>query len=103
MMVDPSTGNHVAAVCDQGNGVCRPDTAGTGKIAIDPSQVSLDPTKRYYISVLPGDAANDFNSANTSNNCANGQTGPTCGHTMGGSPVSFTLNAPACSSPNPVT
>ena len=25
-----------------------------------PSPVALDPTKRYYISVLPGDAANPF-------------------------------------------
>ena len=31
-----------------------------------PSQVALDPTKRYYISVLPGDAANPFNTANAS-------------------------------------
>jgi len=103
MMIDPSTGNHIAAVCDQGNGVCRPDLSGNGKTAIDPSQVSLDPTKRYYISILPGDAANDFNAANTSNNCANGQTGSSCGHTMGGAPVSFAAGALAGASPNPVT
>src|SRR5260370_14185628 len=103
MMVDPSTGNRVAAVCDQGTGVCRPDTAGTGKIAVEPSQISLDPTKRYYTPVLPGDAANDFNSGNTTNSCANGQTGPTCGHSMGGSPITFAANAPAGSTPNPVT
>src|SRR5262249_40209320 len=45
-------------VCDQGNGVCWP---GSQQTAVDPSQVHLDPTKRYYISVLPGDAADPFN------------------------------------------
>ncbi len=105
-MVDPTTGNHVYAICDEGNGVCRPDpnqTTGSGKTPIDPDQITLDPTKRYYISVLPGDAANDFNTANTSNNCANGQTDPSCGHTMGGAPVSFAAGALAGASPNPVT
>ncbi len=53
-VLDPSTGTHVGAVCDIGNGVCRP---GSTKIALDPGQVALDPTKHYYISVLPGDAA----------------------------------------------
>ena len=42
------------AVCDLGDGICRTD-AGT-KTPTDPSQVVLDPNKRYYISVLPGDA-----------------------------------------------
>jgi hypothetical protein len=42
-----------AAVCDVGNGACRP---GTQKTATSPGDVHLDPTKRYYISVLPGDA-----------------------------------------------
>ncbi len=40
-----------SAVCDVGNGACRP---GDTKTAVDPSQVVLDPTKHYYISVLPG-------------------------------------------------
>jgi hypothetical protein len=40
------------AVCDLGNGACR---AGATKTAVDPSQVALDPAKRYYISILPGD------------------------------------------------
>ena len=62
----------VPAVCDVGNGVCR--TTATQQTAVDPSKVSLDPAKRYYISVLPGDAANPFNGA-----------GP--GHTMGGAPI----------------
>src|ERR1700704_616615 len=42
------------AVCDGANGTCR--TTGALKTAVDPSQVVLDPTKHYYISVLPGDA-----------------------------------------------
>jgi hypothetical protein len=42
-----------SAVCDIGNGICRP---GSTKTALDPSQVVLDPAKHYYISVLPGDA-----------------------------------------------
>ena len=63
-----------AAVCDVGNGVCR--TTATQQTAVDPSQVSLDPTKRYYISVLPGDAAAPFETANTSS-----------GHGMGGAQI----------------
>ena len=58
--VDPTTGLHNAVVCDVGNGVCRPDTTGNGMTATLPGQVALDPTKRYYLSVLPGDAANPF-------------------------------------------
>ena len=52
-VLDPGTGNHVNAVCDIGNGACR---AGDTKTPLDPGQVALDPTKHYYISVLPGDA-----------------------------------------------
>ena len=61
-----------------GNGVCRPDTTGQGQAPVLPSQVHLDPTKRYYISVLPGDAANPFESANA-----------IPGHGMGGAPIAF--------------
>jgi hypothetical protein len=43
-----------SSVCDIGNGDCRP---GTTKTAIDPTLAALDTTKHYYISVLPGDAA----------------------------------------------
>ena len=96
-MVDPATGSHVPAVCDVGNGVCRPDPTGNGFTPLNPSQVHLDPTKRYYISVLPGDAANPFIGANGSApaNCAAGpydSTDPTgfntaCGHGMGGAPI----------------
>ena len=73
--VADANGNHGPAVCDIGNGVCRPDTAGNGFTAVLPSQVALDPTKRYYISILPGDAADPFYNA-----------GP-AGHTMGGAPI----------------
>ena len=79
MIVDPSTGNHVNAVCDVGNGACRPDT-GDGTTSggfkwVDPSQVALDPTKRYYLTVFPGDAADPFYGANS------------VGHGMGGTPI----------------
>jgi Bacterial Ig domain/Abnormal spindle-like microcephaly-assoc'd, ASPM-SPD-2-Hydin len=79
----------VPAVCDVGNGNCR--TTGTQQTPVNPSQVTLDPTKRYYISILPGDAANPFNNANNSNDCANGAANATnpaaCGHGMGGAPI----------------
>jgi hypothetical protein len=63
----------VQSVCDIGNGVCEP---GAQKTAVDPSQVALDPMKRYYISILPGDAANPFNTGNA-----------VSGHSMGGAPI----------------
>jgi Bacterial Ig domain/IPT/TIG domain len=63
-----------AAVCDVGNGVCR--TTAIQEAAVDPSQVALDPTKRYYLTVLPGDAANPFEAAGN-------------GHGMGGAPIPF--------------
>jgi hypothetical protein len=44
----------VSSVCDVGNGACRP---GAQKTATLPGDAVLDPTKRYYISVLPGDMA----------------------------------------------
>ena len=81
-------GQHIQVVCDVGNGVCRP---GTQEAPVDPSQVSLDPTKRYYISVLPGDAANPFEAANLSADCVNGAAAAgnpgQCGHGMGGAPI----------------
>jgi hypothetical protein len=98
---DPVSGGHVNAVCDQGNGVCRADATGNGFTPSFPSQVHLDPTKRYYLSVLPGDAANPFENANLSADCTNGvaaATSPgTCGHGMGGAPV-----APVCPANTPV-
>jgi hypothetical protein len=63
----------VNTVCDVGNGACR---AGTQKQAVLPSAVVLDPNRRYYISVLPGDAANPFESGNASG-----------GHAMTGAPI----------------
>ncbi|HWT82258.1 MAG TPA: hypothetical protein VN648_26025, partial [Candidatus Methylomirabilis sp.] len=60
------------------------------------SQAHLDPSKRYYISVLPGDAADPFPSAYTGQPDCNATTGSNpgdfkCGHTMGGAQV-----PPAC-------
>jgi hypothetical protein len=79
---------HINVVCDVGNGVCRP---GAQQTPVDPSQVALDPTKRYYISVLPGDAANPFINVNLSADCANGAAAASnpgqCGHGMGGAPI----------------
>src|SRR5882757_533936 len=73
-MLDPAgTGAHISAVCDIGNGVCQP---GTQQPIVLPSQVVLNPTKRYYISVLPGDAANPFQTGNAQS-----------GHGMGGAPI----------------
>jgi Bacterial Ig domain len=91
----------VPSVCDLGNGVCRP---GAMQTPTDPSQVALDPTKRYYISILPGDAANPFtngggNAVNGQQfsialNCASGPGGADfqppsgkCGHGMGGANI----------------
>jgi IPT/TIG domain len=88
-VVDPSTGSHAPTVCDLGNGACRPDTTGNGSTPVFPSQVVLDPTKRYYISVLPGDAANPF--INGATQACAAYTGvnvpPNCGHGMGGAPI----------------
>ena len=83
--INPVDGTHPTVVCDVGNGACRTDSAGTGFTAVDPSQVVLDPTKRYYISVLPGDAANPFGAgyAGTPDCTTTGH----CGHGMGGTPI----------------
>ncbi len=62
------------AVCDVGNGMCRTDA--TQETPLEPTQVHLDPTKRYYISILPGDAAIPFQT---------GSESP--GHGMGGAPI----------------
>ena len=69
-----------AAVCDLGNGICR--TTATQQAALDPSQVVLDPTKRYYISVLPGDAGNPFAAITPG------------GHGMGGAPIACVPTPP---------
>jgi hypothetical protein len=96
-----------AAVCDIGNGTCRTDGT-TQKAELLPSAVHLDPNKRYFISVLPGDGVNptiggaggpDASGKPFSIATACGSyTGPTgawepggsaalCGHAMGGSQV----------------
>ncbi len=83
-----TAGQHIPAVCDVGNGVCRPDPTQHGKTYVLPGAVALDPTKRYYLSVLPGDAANPFIAGNVSPDCANYVAGAaSCGHSMGGAPV----------------
>ncbi|MBA0087309.1 MAG: Ig-like domain-containing protein, partial [Acidobacteria bacterium Pan2503] len=89
-------GQHIPAVCDLGNGACRPDLTGNGFTPVLPSQVHLDPSKRYYISVLPGDAANPFPSNTGAPSCpSNGAEevagNPNCGHTMSGASI-----PPAC-------
>jgi hypothetical protein len=71
----------VPVVCDVGNGVCR--TTSGQQAPQNPNTVRLDPTKRYYISVLPGDAANSFENLNQ---CLSDPT-PDCGHGMGGAPI----------------
>src|SRR5215469_16124099 len=100
-----TSGQHIPAVCDLGNGACRPDpnctvlpcTTAGGTTPVMPSSVHLDPTKRYYISVLPGDAANPFPSnVSAPTNCnapinPDGTINTSCGHTMGGAQIQ-----PAC-------
>jgi hypothetical protein len=75
------------AVCDVGNGVCR--TTGSEQTAVLPGQVALDPTKRYYISILPGDAANPFGVGylGAPDCSAAGTAAGHCGHGMGGAPI----------------
>jgi hypothetical protein len=62
--------------------LCTPmlQTAGSG---------CLDPNKRYYISVLPGDAAQPFIAgyAGAPDCSAAGVTAGSCGHGMGGAPI----------------
>jgi hypothetical protein len=98
---NPTYGQHIAAVCDLGNGACRPDTTNTGLTHTMPGSVALDPSKRYFISVLPGDAANPFNTGNASGPGAGIGTGcnptpttscPSTGHTMSGAPIPAACN-----------
>jgi hypothetical protein len=78
--VNPATGLHAPVVCDVSNGVCRPDATGNGFTPVLPGQVHLDPTKRYYLSVLPGDAADPFYGAGA------------VGHGMSGAPIGIDPN-----------
>jgi Bacterial Ig domain len=75
------------AVCDVGNGACR--TTASQQTQVDPSQVQLDPKKRYYITVLPGDAAEPFIAGYASApDCSPaGVAAGSCGHGMGGAPI----------------
>ena len=95
------------AVCDVGNGICRTDA--NQQTPVDPSQVHLDPTKRYYLSILPGDAGNPFAAGagapvdlgggksrqfSIAQDCPSGPAGTdfapgtgTCGHGMGGAQI----------------
>ena len=83
---DPATGSHVGAVCDVGNGVCRANA--TQLTALDPSQVHLDPAKSYYLSILPGDAADPFIAGFTGDPSTCGSDpDAVCGHDMGGAPI----------------
>ena len=71
-----------------GDGACR--TTASQQTAVLPGEVALDPTKRYYISILPGDAANPFSAGYTGAPCAaaTATAGSTCiGHGMGGAPI----------------
>jgi len=97
-----TAGQHVQAACD-GYGICTIGATAALPRSL-PGDASLTATNpngtpaSYYLSILPGDSANAFNTANTSDpsiagNCAAG-TQPTgiavsssCGHVMGGSPV----------------
>jgi hypothetical protein len=76
---DPSSGQHVPAACDIGNGVCR---AAPNKTAVLPGQTVLNPAKRYYLSVMPGDAINGN------------------GHSMGGAELVYDTSASAWKSVN---
>ncbi|GAB3626132.1 hypothetical protein PTE30175_00870 [Pandoraea terrae] len=104
---DPASNSHLPAVCDIGNGKCRTDAAQ--QTPVNPGQVVLDPTKRYYLSILPGDAGNPFASGAGAPVTMNGTTRPfsiatdcgtyavgaakwlpgtgTCGHGLGGAPL----------------
>ncbi|HEX9031736.1 MAG TPA: Ig-like domain-containing protein [Streptosporangiaceae bacterium] len=91
--LDPTTGLHSPVVCDVGNGVCRADPTSVGSTQVQPSQVHLDPTKRYYLSVLPGDAANPFIAGCGGAPGSTTSTGGTClGHGMGGAPIGIDPN-----------
>ena len=90
-----------ATACDIGNGICEtPATLPSGssvatqRTPVDPSQVHLDPSKRYYISVLPGDAAQPFIAGYAGSPDCAGTKGGVCGHGMGGAPVPAACNIP---------
>jgi hypothetical protein len=98
-----TAGQHVPAICDT-TGICSPAAAGvTSRPISRPDQVSLTATNpdgtpaRYYISILPGDAANAFNTGyalapttncfRTTGTTPTGQSVPLCGHSMSGAAI----------------
>ncbi|HYM05341.1 MAG TPA: DUF1565 domain-containing protein [Terriglobales bacterium] len=96
----PTYLQHVPAVCDLGAGACRADATGNGFTPVLPSQVHLDPGKRYFISVLPGDAGNPFPAYLGQPDCGatgvpgtSGGNSAECGHTLGGAEVPAVCNA----------
>src|SRR5207248_777619 len=103
----PTFGQHISAVCDLGNGVCRPDTSGSGLAQHSPGEVYLDPTKRYYLTIFPGDAGNPFANGNLSADCTTGTASApepgACGHGRGGDPVRCTITPPATTCSFPTT
>ena len=111
---DPASQQHLPTTCDVGNGVCRTDNTAGQQVPVDPGEVHLDPNKRYYLSILPGDAGNSFSAGAGAPVPVNPQNpnGPTrqfsiaqdcgpyslgaskwapgtgiCGHGMGGTPI----------------
>ena len=99
-------GGTTAVACDIGNGACR---AAAQKTALNPSTVHLDPAKRYYLSVLPGDGVNPtlagsggpietspgvFRQFKVPDDCTSFAPGTgDCGHAMGGAQISGALIA----------
>jgi hypothetical protein len=96
----------VNVACDIGNGICTTDR--TQQAMHFPTEAVLDPTKRYYITIFPGDASNSFvngggaavdNGGNgrvfdPSQDCTNeADTGNPCGHGMGGAPIAKGQNS----------
>jgi hypothetical protein len=125
---DPATQSHLSAVCDIGNGGCRTSSTPIQQDETPFTAVALDPTKYYYVSILPGDAGNSFSSgsggpqpvnANDPNgpqrpfsialDCSSGPGGAdfapgtgTCGHTMGGAPITPAQVVAAATIPVPL-
>jgi len=112
-------------------GCTGPNSCGDGKggqkiqgaaaptaVYTSPADAVLDPTKNYYISVLPGDAANPFTNGYSGDPTANsaclyskvtvGTPMPTdCGHSMGGANILYAATPPQTAAtvmvePNPL-
>ena len=118
-----TAGQHVPAVCE--GGICTPTTPNGYLPTSTPGQVNLPANNpdgtpaRYYISILPGDVSNPFNTGNASDptvaaNCVGIPTTPTgqpvsnggCGHSMSGAsimPVCTPPTSATCTLPTAVT